>query len=349
MLRLALLTFALAASLTAMIVVMAAPAGAGPTPCADDGLEDDDTPAAATTIGLPFNNTSLIVCEFDDDWFAFALNEGQQIRVDATFVHSPDDDVDMFLYGPDGAQVALAIGGADNEVILHTAQDGGTYTLRVSLFVSDGPRQPPRSTEYELTIVKLAGEPTPAPPSGTPEATPTPSPTLPAGSIVVEKLIRILGTDNAALWPPGPGWEMRLFAGSGCQGDPVMTDVTGEDGRVTFAVPPGEYSMAEVMRDGWERTSETSCQDGFAPPGERLTRTFVNRRIPNGDVNGDGLTNAIDSVLLLQISAGLLPRDALAEVDRGDVNDDGEINALDAALVLQFEAGLIDRLPTGAS
>lgn len=349
MLRIALLTLALVASVTAMIVVMAAPAGAGPTQCADDELEDDDTPGTSTIISLPFDDPSLIVCEFDDDWFAFELIESQQIRIDATFVHSADDDVDIFLHGPDGQQVASAFGSTDNEVILYTAQESGTYLVRVILFVNDGPQQPPRSTEYELTIVKLAEELTPTPPAGTPEATPTPSPTLPAGSVVVEKLIRILGTDNAALWPPGPGWEIRLFAGSGCQGDPISADVTGEDGRVTFAVPPGEYSMAEVMQDGWERTSETSCQDGLAPPGERLTRTFVNRRIPNGDVNGDGITNAIDSVLLLQISAGLLLRDTLPEADRGDVNDDGEISSLDATLVLQFEAGLIDGLPTVAS
>jgi alpha-tubulin suppressor-like RCC1 family protein len=65
--------------------------------------------------------------------------------------------------------------------------------------------------------------------------------------------------------------------------------------------------------------------------------------LAEGDANCDGGTDAIDSVLVLQLGAGLigtLPCDEAA-----DVNEDGSLNSLDAALILQYVAGLIDGLP----
>ena len=58
-----------------------------------------------------------------------------------------------------------------------------------------------------------------------------------------------------------------------------------------------------------------------------------------GDVNGDGLVNAVDSTLILQLSAGLLR--ALRCESGADVSDDGLVNAVDSTLILQFVAGLI--------
>jgi hypothetical protein len=58
-----------------------------------------------------------------------------------------------------------------------------------------------------------------------------------------------------------------------------------------------------------------------------------------GDVNCDGLVNAVDAALILQLIAGLL--DELECPQNGDVNDDGAINAVDAALILQLVAGLL--------
>ncbi len=61
-----------------------------------------------------------------------------------------------------------------------------------------------------------------------------------------------------------------------------------------------------------------------------------------GDADCNGLANAIDATLILQLSAGLLK--SLACEDGADVNGDGSINSLDAALVLQYVAGLLDEL-----
>ena len=57
-----------------------------------------------------------------------------------------------------------------------------------------------------------------------------------------------------------------------------------------------------------------------------------------GDVNCDGNLDAIDAVLILQFSAGLIG--SLACQADADVNGDGEVTSVDAALILQFVARL---------
>jgi Tol biopolymer transport system component len=62
-----------------------------------------------------------------------------------------------------------------------------------------------------------------------------------------------------------------------------------------------------------------------------------------GDVNCDGMVNAIDAAFLLQLLAGLVGN--LPCPQNADVNEDGQTNAVDAALILQYTAGLISDLP----
>ena len=62
-----------------------------------------------------------------------------------------------------------------------------------------------------------------------------------------------------------------------------------------------------------------------------------------GDTDCDGVTNAIDAALVLQVVAALL--DVLPCPEGGDTNRDGRTDAIDAALILQFGAGLIPDLP----
>ena len=58
-----------------------------------------------------------------------------------------------------------------------------------------------------------------------------------------------------------------------------------------------------------------------------------------GDVNMDGVPNAVDATLVLQLKAGLIS--SLANESSGDVNNDGSLTSVDASLILQFTAGLI--------
>jgi hypothetical protein len=61
----------------------------------------------------------------------------------------------------------------------------------------------------------------------------------------------------------------------------------------------------------------------------------------DGDCNHDGSTNAVDALLVLQYTAGLIPHPGGC----GNVNGDGVVNAIDANLIFQYIADFIDRLP----
>ena len=65
--------------------------------------------------------------------------------------------------------------------------------------------------------------------------------------------------------------------------------------------------------------------------------------LPNGDVSGDGVTNSVDGLFVLQYSAALLS--TLPRPGNADVNLDGNVTSVDATLILQFDARLIPSLP----
>ena len=63
-----------------------------------------------------------------------------------------------------------------------------------------------------------------------------------------------------------------------------------------------------------------------------------------GDVNSDGLVDALDAMLILRWDAELIGADAL-NLDVGDVNGDGMVDSVDAMLILRLDAELIAKLP----
>ena len=62
-----------------------------------------------------------------------------------------------------------------------------------------------------------------------------------------------------------------------------------------------------------------------------------------GDVNCRDGVNSVDSLLILQLVAGLLNQ--LSCPQNADTNESGDIGPIDATLILQFVAGLIPQLP----
>ena len=66
-----------------------------------------------------------------------------------------------------------------------------------------------------------------------------------------------------------------------------------------------------------------------------------------GDVNGDGVIDTADAVLVLQYAAKLIDGNVL-NVKAADVNGDGVIDTADAVLILQYAAKLIKEFPTAA-
>jgi endoglucanase Acf2 len=62
---------------------------------------------------------------------------------------------------------------------------------------------------------------------------------------------------------------------------------------------------------------------------------------PNPDANGDGTVNAVDSLCILRLVAGLPPTAACpSTLPMADVNRDGAISAVDSLCVLRYIAGL---------
>jgi hypothetical protein len=70
-------------------------------------------------------------------------------------------------------------------------------------------------------------------------------------------VLKLNGVNNTPL----PGWEMKLYAGSGCTGSPIDTMTTDDDGLLDFTgLSPNIYSVAETPQDGWDPESD-ECQD----------------------------------------------------------------------------------------
>jgi hypothetical protein len=82
-----------------------------------------------------------------------------------------------------------------------------------------------------------------------------------------------------------------------------------------------------------------------SPAGATNTPTRTNTPPPGGlmgDVNCDGMVNAIDAALILQLVAGIIG--SVPCPQNADVDENGSINPIDSALILQFTAGLIPGL-----
>ncbi len=91
----------------------------------------------------------------------------------------------------------------------------------------------------------------------------------PPFSITVLKLDHLNGA-------PLPGWEMKLYSGSDCQGPAINTQVTDNGGMADFTgLSAGPYSVAETLQPGWTPMSG-ACQNvalgavTIAPPSPTL-------------------------------------------------------------------------------
>jgi len=73
------------------------------------------------------------------------------------------------------------------------------------------------------------------------------------------------------------------------------------------------------------------------------SHVIVHPNITLGDVNNDGLINALDATLTVQYFIGLNPEGFFPEA--ADVNGDGLINTLDSLYIAQYYMGLIDEFP----
>ena len=66
-----------------------------------------------------------------------------------------------------------------------------------------------------------------------------------------------------------------------------------------------------------------------------MTYTVVKK----GDVNGDGVVNSVDALIVLKQSAGIIKQDGAYSLAM-DSNKDGVVNSADALLILKYSADL---------
>ena len=155
-------------------------------------LTDEDV-ANARTISLPFDESELVVTLGEPDVYAFELSAGDTVEIDA-FLENPPN-FDMGLFNPSRESVATSLSTDDDERILHTALNSGTYHLKV---VGENP--------YRLRVRSEAG-PTPTAPTPT-----APTPTGPSA------------VPETGLGGPGSGgssassWPLIVAASAGLAG-----------------------------------------------------------------------------------------------------------------------------------
>jgi hypothetical protein len=106
----------------------------GGTPsCTDDAMEENDTLATATPVGVGSRQGKI--CAGDPDYFKVTLGAGETLEATLRFTHS-SGDLDLKLLDAQGAVVSSSTGGSDTERVTTTATTGGTYHLHVYGFLS---------------------------------------------------------------------------------------------------------------------------------------------------------------------------------------------------------------------
>jgi V8-like Glu-specific endopeptidase len=112
----------------------------------DDGFENNDTCAAAASVG---NGTSgnLVVKSVDEDWYSMTVPAGNTLSVTLGFTHAYGD-IDMKLFNTcGGAQLAIAESATNNEAMSWVNSTGSLQTVRVQVYLYSDTRN-----DYSMTI-----------------------------------------------------------------------------------------------------------------------------------------------------------------------------------------------------
>ncbi|MBE2233124.1 MAG: LamG domain-containing protein, partial [Anaerolinea sp.] len=223
--------------------------------------------------------------------------------------------------------------GALDEVELFPRVLSPTEVRRIYLAGSSGKcKRPPTPTPTPTST------PTPtATPTHTPTATPTRTPTAtprPWFSIIIIKL-------NLVGMTPLPNWPMMLYAGSACQGAPLATQYTDQEGMTDFVdLAAGVYSVREGEQAGSQPQTPT-CQTVTLGGAQQETLTFGGPDFPPGGV--DEFPAGV--LLTLEMPSGGMSHITLngpARMLRGDPHDsdgDGRME-IDTELVAMDLSGL---------
>jgi hypothetical protein len=99
------------------------------SPCADDSLEPNDTPATARTIAAPGLFPRLNKCEDDDDWYAVVVPAGRRAAVHANFNATGRVDFDLQVFSNAAGTTAVTTLGTNNGIAVASPTAIGAETI----------------------------------------------------------------------------------------------------------------------------------------------------------------------------------------------------------------------------
>jgi len=104
---------------------------------------------------------------------------------------------------------------------------------------------------------------------------------------------------------------------------------------VALSCEASPSSLSEAFKDG-----STSAEIGIIPIGDtKPLATYTIYLVENlGDINGNGITDAVDASMLLRKYADGTINDELLFI--GDINGDGKLSSVDATLILRYYAAV---------
>jgi hypothetical protein len=123
---------------------------------------------------------------------------------------------------------------------------------------------------------------------------------------------------------------------------------TGESRTINVTFDPSSAGAKQATLELKLANSIDSWDVGVALSGEGTPSGCVSGIL--GDVNGDGLANSTDALIILSFDVGFsIPATFLnlINIGFGDVNSDGFTNSTDALIVLSFDVGLSVPFPVG--
>jgi hypothetical protein len=146
---------------------------------------------------------------------------------------------------------------------------------------------------------------------------------------------------------PGTTYELTVnTVGNGnVTQDPLPPYYVGDDTLVTLtatADPGWTFSAWSGDGTGDAPGTRSVTMDG----NKSVTATFTAETDIIGNVNGDGIANSTDALIVLSCDVGI-DTSAYCPMNCGDVNEDGLINSTDALIILSYDVGISVPYPVG--